>query len=96
MTLLARLRGSASIDDLTVRTGVWLGQPLPITPTPDLNQDQRIDDQDARILYYGHRFREVLESSPALLEAMLDGPAGNSDPRAALDRANALIDMAQE
>ena len=58
----------------------------------DLNNDGDIDRQDARILYYVHRFGELLAASPTLRRTLLGPMSDSSTPQQIMDRANALID----
>ncbi len=81
-----------TVAELRARAGFWRDLERHNGPSPDLNQDRRIDQQDARILYYTYRFGELLESSEGLRNALLGGLSSNpSEVRAVLDRANALI-----
>ncbi len=65
--LLSRLSGTTlsqtRLDDLTS---------LDLTTLiPDLNNDNRTDLQDVRVLYYALRFEDILRASPSLRETLL-------------------------
>lgn len=83
-TLLDELRGTVSISRLRNRARTWLGQNLAtgVVPDPDLHDDDTLDQQDARILYYALRFEEELAASPALRRTLLSdlvGPLPDND-----------------
>ena len=70
--LLDRLRGfAADVAQLRTRATAWL-DPSRVgrTPDPDLNGDETLNQQDARILYYALRFEDELRASPALRQAL--------------------------
>ncbi len=82
--------GGDAVAELRARAGFWSDPGLHSGPiTPDLNQDGRIDQRDARILYYTYRFGELLESSEDLRNALLGGLSSN--PSEARRNANMLI-----
>ncbi len=87
-TLLDQLRGTDGVTRarLEARAGAWLGQdPADVTPSPDLNDDGRLSQQDARLLYYALRFGDELRASPELRRAL-----GFGSDTAILDRALSL------
>ena len=83
--LLDNLRGQMSIDELHAREATWRAQ----TSIPDVNLDGDTDQQDAQVLYYAHRFEDLMRASPSLLEAILGDLAPN--PAEALDNAGILF-----
>ena len=77
-------------------------QDLPTTgtiagiPALDLNNDNSIDLQDVRILYYAYRFADILRASPSLRETLL-GDLTTEDDGADADRDGvymAILDSA--
>ena len=80
--------GGDAVAELRARAGFWSDPGLHSGPiTPDLNQDGRIDQWDAQILYYTYRFGELLESSEGLRNALLGGLSSNpSEARRNADR----------
>ncbi len=93
-TLLDNLRGTDAEADLITRANAWLNQDLGLSTLPDLNNDNILNQEDARILYYAYRFGDLLRVSPSLREAILgdltdeDDSAANPDDvyREILDR----------
>ncbi len=84
--------GGDAVAELRARAGFWRDLALHDESDPDLNQDGRIDQRDARILYYTYRFGDLLGSSEGLRNALLGGLSSDSiEASAVLDRANALI-----
>ena len=86
--LLDQLRGTDGVTRarLEARAGAWLGQdPADVTPSPDLNDDGRLSQQDARLLYYALRFGDELRASPELRRAL-----GFGSDTAILERALSL------
>ena len=67
--LLNPLRGTASVAQLRNRAMAWLNR-NPAEVSPDLNGDRRLDQEDARLLYYALRFEDELQASRALREAL--------------------------
>ncbi len=87
---LSTLLSSLSVSDVRLRELMSLDL---TTLIPDLNNDNRTDLLDVRVLYYALRFEDILRASPSLRETLLGDLTTEDNGLAADGRDAVYIDL---